>query len=38
MPDPQTNQGVHVDFDVPATMRDGITLRANVYRPAAEGS
>ncbi|HLV99153.1 MAG TPA: CocE/NonD family hydrolase [Ktedonobacterales bacterium] len=38
MPDPQANQGVHVDFDVPATMRDGITLRANIYRPAAEGA
>ncbi|TMF42619.1 MAG: CocE/NonD family hydrolase [Chloroflexi bacterium] len=26
-----------VDFDVPARMRDGTTLRANVYRPAGEG-
>ncbi|HLY29508.1 MAG TPA: CocE/NonD family hydrolase, partial [Ktedonobacterales bacterium] len=25
--------GVRVEFDVPATMRDGATLRANVYRP-----
>lgn len=24
---------VRVDFDVPARMRDGVTLRANVYRP-----
>ena len=37
MPDPQANQGVHVAFDVPATMRDGVTLRANIYRPATEG-
>src|ERR1700688_1713147 len=25
------------DFDVPATMRDGTILRANIYRPATEG-
>lgn len=25
--------GVRADFDVPATMRDGVILRANVYRP-----
>src|SRR6185503_19489789 len=25
-----------VDYDVPAQMRDGVTLRANVYRPATE--
>ncbi len=24
---------VHADFDVPATMRDGTVLRANVFRP-----
>ncbi|GHO43224.1 CocE/NonD family hydrolase [Ktedonospora formicarum] len=28
---------VAVDFDVPARMRDGTILRANVYRPASEG-
>ncbi|HLZ57182.1 MAG TPA: CocE/NonD family hydrolase [Ktedonosporobacter sp.] len=28
---------VHVLYDVPATMRDGVVLRANVYRPASEG-
>lgn len=33
----QLNQQVVVDYDVPATMRDGVTLRANVYRPAGEG-
>jgi putative CocE/NonD family hydrolase len=29
--------GVQVAFDVPARMRDGVTLRANVYRPAGPG-
>jgi putative CocE/NonD family hydrolase len=28
---------VTVEFDVPARMRDGVTLRANVYRPAGSG-
>ena len=30
-------KGVAVEFDVPAQMRDGVTLRANVYRPDGEG-
>ncbi len=29
---------VQVEFDVPATMRDGTVLRANVFRPSAEGN
>lgn len=29
--------GVTVEFDVPATMRDGVVLRANVYRPSTGG-
>src|SRR5579859_7157760 len=33
----QLGHQVAVDFDVPAKMRDGIILRANVYRPAGEG-
>jgi len=33
----QMGQQITVDFDVPATMRDGTVLRANVYRPAGEG-
>jgi uncharacterized protein len=33
----QMGQQVTVEFDVPATMRDGTVLRANVYRPAGEG-
>ncbi len=32
----QLDQQVTVDFDVPAEMRDGTVLRANVYRPAGE--
>jgi putative CocE/NonD family hydrolase len=28
---------VKVDFEVPARMRDGVTLRANVYRPDGDG-
>jgi putative CocE/NonD family hydrolase len=30
-------QQVIADYDVPAEMRDGTILRANVYRPAGEG-
>lgn len=33
----RADQEIVVDFDVPATMRDGTTLRANVYRPAGDG-
>ncbi len=28
---------VQTEFDVPAVMRDGVTLRANVYRPIGDG-
>ena len=28
---------ITIDVDVPAPMRDGTILRANIYRPAAEG-
>jgi predicted acyl esterase len=28
---------VLVEFDVPAIMRDGVVLRADVYRPMGEG-
>ncbi len=28
---------IAIDFDVPAKMRDGTILRANVYRPVGEG-
>ncbi len=33
----QTDLPITVEFNVPAAMRDGVTLRANVYRPAGEG-
>ena len=33
----QIGQQIAIDFDVPAKMRDGAILRANVYRPAGEG-
>src|SRR5439155_26953716 len=33
----QMGQQITVDFDVPARMSDGTTLRANIYRPAGEG-
>ena len=32
-----TTASIAVDFDVPTPMRDGVVLRANVYRPAGEG-
>src|SRR5438874_10905968 len=32
----QMDQKVTIDFDVPAKMRDGTTLRANIYRPAGD--
>src|SRR5579884_3863807 len=34
---PEQSQEITVDFDIPATLRDGTVLRANVYRPAGEG-
>ena len=30
-------QSIVVERDVPATMRDGVVLRADIYRPSAEG-
>ncbi len=33
----QIGQQITIDFDVPARMRDGVVLRANVYRPEGEG-
>jgi putative CocE/NonD family hydrolase len=32
------NGGISAEFDVPATMRDGTVLRANIFRPAEEGT
>src|SRR5919199_2717820 len=31
------SHAITIDADVPAPMRDGTILRANIYRPAAEG-
>jgi len=28
---------VRIDYDVPIPMDDGVVLRADVFRPAAEG-
>jgi putative CocE/NonD family hydrolase len=36
-PEAGAARSVTVELDVPARMRDGVTLRANVYRPAGEG-
>ena len=33
----QIDQKILIEFDVEAQMRDGTTLRANVYRPAGDG-
>lgn len=33
----QMGQQITVDFDVPAKMRDGTVLRANIYRPEGDG-
>ena len=33
----EVRDGMRVDWDVPVRMDDGIVLRADVYRPAAEG-
>lgn len=34
---PETVPAIRVDYDVPARMRDGTVLRANVYRPLDDG-
>ena len=33
----QADQKIVIDFDIEAQMRDGTTLRANVYRPIGDG-
>jgi uncharacterized protein len=33
----EIRDGMRIDWDVPITMDDGIVLRADVYRPIAEG-
>lgn len=32
-----TVDGMHIDYDVPIPMDDGVILRADVFRPAVEG-
>ena len=33
----ETRDGMRIDWDVPVPMDDGVVLRADVYRPVAEG-
>lgn len=33
----ETRDGMRIDFDVPITMDDGLSLRADVFRPAKDG-
>jgi predicted acyl esterase len=36
-PRSETRDGMRIDWDVPITMDDGLVLRADVFRPIAEG-
>jgi predicted acyl esterase len=33
----ETRDGMHIDWDVPITMDDGLVVRADVFRPIADG-
>src|SRR6185295_10357619 len=33
----EVRDGIRIEWDVPIRMDDGVVLRADVYRPAAEG-
>ena len=33
----ENRDGMHIDWDVPITMDDGLVLRADVFRPPREG-
>ena len=33
----EIRDGMSIDWDVPITMDDGLVLRADVFRPIAEG-
>ena len=33
----EIRDGMRIDWDVPITMDDGLVLRADVFRPVAEG-
>jgi uncharacterized protein len=34
---PQPHSAVHIDWDVPITVSDGVVLKANIYRPMDNG-
>jgi hypothetical protein len=34
----ETRDGMHIDWEVPIEMDDGLVLRADVFRPVKEGS
>jgi uncharacterized protein len=36
-PRSEVRDGMHIDWDIPITMNDGLVLRADVFRPIAEG-
>jgi len=36
LPASETRDGMHIDWDVPIAMDDGLVLRADVFRPLAE--
>ena len=33
----ETSDGMRIDWDVPIAMDDGLVLRADLFRPPAEG-
>ena len=37
MPNSELRDGMHIDWDVPITMDDGLVLRADVFRPIGNG-
>ena len=36
-PDGDVRDGMRIDWDVPITLDDGLVVRADVYRPLADG-
>ena len=36
-PRSEVRDGMRIDWDVPITMDDGLVLRADVFRPVADG-
>ena len=33
----ENRDGMHIDWDVPISMDDGVVLRADIFRPTSEG-